>query len=91
MSQQITKEPIHLDFKHLISATPHRLIMELTDCHETIANLSVQIAFLRGEEERGGDSGQQAKTLRREYEGAREAYVEKKWLVKTLLDRTKDG
>lgn len=84
---EVTYESIHLDFTSYQKLDKTGLLTELTDTHQTIANLSVEISFLRAEEERsGGQMMEGAKALRREKEGIREAYIEKKWLLKALLD-----
>ena len=86
-AEQITSEPIHLDFLQYLSYSHDELLKELADAHQAIANLAVDIAFLKEEEEREG--ARHVKALRRQMEGTREAYVEKKWLVKTLLEQGK--
>ena len=74
---------VHYDFTGLCEASVPHLLSELADCHSALANLHVRIAFLRQEEDRGH---KQAKETRHEMEGLREAYTEKKWLIKALLD-----
>jgi predicted nucleic acid-binding Zn-ribbon protein len=83
MSDIHNPEPVHLDFMQYLDYAREDLTHELAETHQTLARLAVDIAFVKGEEERGQ---QHAKALRRQMEGTREAYTEKKWLLKALID-----
>lgn len=74
---------LHFDFIQYLDFDKSGILRELADSHQAIANLHIQIAYLKEEEERGA---QGAKVLRRQMEGTRDAYIEKKWLLKTLLE-----
>lgn len=74
---------LHYDFSDLVTAPQLDLLQVLADCHTALANLAVQVAFLRQEELRGT---QHAKVERIGVEGLAAAYTEQKWLVKTLLE-----
>jgi len=75
---------LHYDFTALLDLTRPELHVELALAHSALANLCVQVAYLKAEEIRGSEG---AKIRRLEAEGLRDAYTEKKWLIKTLLDR----
>ena len=74
---------LHYDFGYLLTINRDALLRELAATHSAVANLAVQIAFLKQEETRGTEG---AKLQRYETEGLQAAYVEKKWLIKALLD-----
>jgi hypothetical protein len=73
----------HYDFGALVGASVSTLLSVLAETHSAIANLTIRVGFLRQEEMRGADH---AKTERAGFEALRDAYIEKKWLVKTLLE-----
>jgi hypothetical protein len=76
---------LHYDFTPLVGAEVDLLLHELADTHSALANLILRIGFLRQEELRGSAH---AKVERISYEALRDAYTEKKWLLKALLDST---
>lgn len=76
---------IHYDFSTLVRASRLSLLTILAEVHSSLANLHIKIAFLKSEESRDPKQSQ-FKAQRIEMEGLRDAYSEKKWLVKTLLD-----
>lgn len=73
---------LHYDFTELLHASRRQLLTHLADCHSALANLAVRISFLRAEEIRGTKT---AREQRVEFEGVRDAYTEKKWLLTQLL------
>ena len=76
-------QDIHYDFGGLVEASLPTLLRSLADAHSALANLHVRIAFLRQEEDRGNKD---AKETRHQMEGLRDAYTEKKWLIKMLIE-----
>ena len=78
-----TDADLHYDFAGLVAASQPALLAVLADCHTALANLAVQVAFLRQEELRGVEH---ARIARVGTEGLVNAYTEQKWLVKTLLE-----
>jgi len=74
---------LHYDFSYLLTVDRTALLRELAATHSAVANLAVQISFLKQEEARNTEG---AKLRRIETEGLQAAYVEKKWLIKALLD-----
>lgn len=73
----------HYDFSQLVYAGKDSLLILLAEAHTALANLHIRIAFLRQEEHRGQ---QHAKVERLEYEGVRDGWEEKKWLILRLLE-----
>jgi hypothetical protein len=78
-------DPIHIDFLQYLDFDRKALLHELADTHQNIANLAVSIAFLRGEEDRDPKQAH-FKAERHSMEGTQAAYIEKKWLLKELLN-----
>ncbi len=78
-----TDQQLHYDFSGLLDASIAQLLAELADCHSALANCHVRIAFLKQEELRAGEK--KAGEARLEFEGLRDAYTEKKFLILTLL------
>lgn len=74
---------LHYDFSGLVAAPQAVLLEILAETHTALANLAIRVAFLRQEELRGVDH---ARVERIGMEGLTAAYVEQKWLVKTLLE-----
>lgn len=74
---------IHFDFKALVGLRITELFHELAETHSLLANLHIDIAFLRGEEARGVSH---AKPERLDKEALLAAYTEKKWLLVKLID-----
>ncbi len=79
-----TDAQLHYDFTGLVEASTPHLLAELADCHSALANLHTRIAFLKQEEHRQGS--RHAGEARIEFEGLRDAYGEKKWLLVKLLE-----
>lgn len=84
-----TDADLHYDFSGLVEASIPTLLRELAVCHSALANLHTRIAFLKQEEHREGlkHAGEQ----RIEFEGLRDAYVERKWLIVKLLEHHPDS
>jgi hypothetical protein len=78
---------LHYDFGPLVSLPVPLLLAELAETHAAIANLIVQVGFLRQEELR---SNAPAKEMRIGQEALRDAYIEKKWLLVKLLEHHAD-
>lgn len=74
----------HYDFGPLVHASAYELTVTLAETHSAIANLHAKVAFLRAEEDRDPHN-RDTKALRHEFEGTRDAYVEKKFLLYQLL------
>lgn len=79
----MSDQGIHYDFTGLVEASRATLLVNLAECHTSLANLAVRIAFLKQEEHRAG--AKHAGEARLEMEGLRDAWAEKKWLITTLL------
>lgn len=79
---------LHYDYSPLVAASVPHLLIELAEAHSAISNLCIRVSFLRQEELRGM---QHAKEMRYEMEGLRDAYVEKKWLIKAILEHRGDS
>jgi hypothetical protein len=76
-------ENSHHDFRKLVALDVSSLLIELADTHTNLANLHVEVGFLKGEKARDPKSYATPKLF--DLEGELHAYEEKKWLIVALL------
>jgi hypothetical protein len=76
-------EDAHYDFTKLVPLDVGALLIELADTHTNLANLHVEVGFLKSEKARDPKGYSSTKLF--EMEGELHAYEEKKWLIVALL------